>query len=519
MVFFIFVSIITTMLIGCKSMSNEQFLRAEEIILREEKASKEQDILIESAWNEFTNEMLKGKLESNSDSISYIKKFLIRDNQEATALINEFASTFMPTFNAKYEETKKISVSLEMEIQNLSKNITPNLKHDDKYQQLNKNLILSLIAELRLQTDISDLYLRYLIGGISDEELQILDLKERLYSSCIFHYKNKHILNEEQFIIDDYLKPLFIYMPKSYTKLMFLKDEMEKAKKLYNQTLEMANKIGLLTFNASPSALFICKYRFLLLSQCYNETIAKIKDFYLNYDCTDMGGSYFIFFDDQISDHLNYLIQRTNISIKKLNNLNCYGFGAMDIICSSIKIPQKNYYFGKYEVTQQQWSTLMGYNPSYFKGNNLPVENVSWNECQKFCDILNKIPNIKSMGYFFRLPTKEEWEEACRANSSNNYGLIDPNTEGNISDMGWYFNNSSSKTHNVGEKCPNYFGLYDMHGNVWEWTSSTSGAYRIRSGGCWDNNAHFCRSYSYTIDTETNKNNTIGFRILFSINP
>ncbi|HEY7545724.1 MAG TPA: bifunctional serine/threonine-protein kinase/formylglycine-generating enzyme family protein, partial [Blastocatellia bacterium] len=113
---------------------------------------------------------------------------------------------------------------------------------------------------------------------------------------------------------------------------------------------------------------------------------------------------------------------------------------------------------GKYEVTQAQWEAVMGNNPSNFKGANLPVENVSWNDAQEFIQKLN----ARNDGYVYRLPTEAEWEYACRAGSTGDYA-------GNLDEMAWHGSNSASKTHSVGQKKPNAWGLHDMHGNVWEW--------------------------------------------------
>jgi len=117
-----------------------------------------------------------------------------------------------------------------------------------------------------------------------------------------------------------------------------------------------------------------------------------------------------------------------------------------------------SFYIGKYEVTQAQWKALMGTNPSDFKGENNPVEKVSLKEVQEFLRLLN----LKSDGYQYRLPTEAEWEYACRAESLGPYA-------GDLEAMAWYSTNSEGKSHPVGQKLPNTFGLYDMHGNLLEW--------------------------------------------------
>ena len=153
-----------------------------------------------------------------------------------------------------------------------------------------------------------------------------------------------------------------------------------------------------------------------------------------------------------------------------------------------------SFYLCKYEVTQALWKAVMGKNPSDFKGNNLPVENVSWNDCQTFISRLNNLT-----GRNFRLPTEAEWEYAARGgNRSRGYKYSGSN---NPSDVSWDIDNSGDKTHPVGSKRPNELGLYDMSGNVYEWCSDWYGTYssssqtnptgpssgwgRVKRGGCW----------------------------------
>ena len=169
-----------------------------------------------------------------------------------------------------------------------------------------------------------------------------------------------------------------------------------------------------------------------------------------------------------------------------------------------------DYYIGKYEITQKQWETVMCYNPSYFIGDNLPVEDVSWNDCQTFITKLNQIT-----GKNFRLPTEAEWEYAARGGKkSKGYKYAGSN---NIDAVAWYSDNSGSKTHEVGTKQPNELGIYDMCGNMSEWcqdwfgyytselqtnpTGPTSGSLRVRRGSSWNYDARYshvwCRGYSY----------------------
>ena len=174
-------------------------------------------------------------------------------------------------------------------------------------------------------------------------------------------------------------------------------------------------------------------------------------------------------------------------------------------------------YIGKYEVTQKQWLEIMGYNPSLFKGDaSRPVENVSWNDCQEFIKKLNARSDVKSAGITFSLPTEEEWEYACRAGSTGKYGLLTDGREGTINEMGWYEDNSDDKTHPVGQKLPNAWGLYDMHGNVREWTASANGSNRLGRGGGYYNDASSCGADSGRWNYPDGRSNCLGLRLAAS---
>jgi formylglycine-generating enzyme required for sulfatase activity len=130
------------------------------------------------------------------------------------------------------------------------------------------------------------------------------------------------------------------------------------------------------------------------------------------------------------------------------------------------------FYMGKYEVTQNQWREVMGTSPSYFKGDNLPVENVSWNDVQEFVKKLNEKEGTNK----YRLPSEAEWEYAVRAGTTTRYSFGDDKSM--LYDYAWYYGNSGDitgmgNTHEVGQKKPNPWGLYDMHGNVLEWVQDS----------------------------------------------
>jgi len=208
-----------------------------------------------------------------------------------------------------------------------------------------------------------------------------------------------------------------------------------------------------------------------------------------------------------------------------------------------------DFYIGKYPVTQKEYNLLMGENTSYFKGENLPVDSVTWFEAIKYCnklsikkgvpiayrengELLNKYGNItiditKVLGY--RLPTEAEWEYAAIGGKySKGYKYSGSN---NVNEVAWYKENSNIKTHEVGLKKANELGIYDMSGNVWEWCTDwynsytslpniinpyiyTKTSYQILRGGSWAYDASIIRVSYRRSNIPSNSGNFIGFRVV-----
>jgi formylglycine-generating enzyme required for sulfatase activity len=228
----------------------------------------------------------------------------------------------------------------------------------------------------------------------------------------------------------------------------------------------------------------------------------------------------------------------------------------------------RSFYMGKYQVTQEQYNAVMGSNPSSFTSavsgesgtpGKLPVERVSWYDAIVFCNKLSVMEGLSPVysisgstdttawgtvptssnatwnavtmdksksGY--RLPTEAEWEYACRAGTTTAYNTGDTIT----ANTGWYSANSDSKTHEVGKKLANAWGLYDMHGNVWEWCwdrygdyasgaqtdpgGAVTGSYRVLRGGSWDFDGQHLRSGFRNFDNPSSRFDSLGFRLVRS---
>ena len=198
-----------------------------------------------------------------------------------------------------------------------------------------------------------------------------------------------------------------------------------------------------------------------------------------------------------------------------------------DEVQHSVRL-SRGYWMSDHETTQAEYESVMGSNPSEFKGLTLPVEQVSWNEAVSYCEklTLRELAAGRIVaGQAYRLPTEAEWEYAARGGTTGAYA-------GELISMGWYDQNPGDKTHSVKGKRANGWGLYDMHGNVWEWcsdwsgvypsgsvtdpTGATSGSDRVFRGGCWNSEARNCRSANRGRREPGFRNFDLGFRSVLS---
>ncbi len=184
------------------------------------------------------------------------------------------------------------------------------------------------------------------------------------------------------------------------------------------------------------------------------------------------------------------------------------------------------FYICKYEVTQDLWTYVMGSNPSHFKGTRLPVEDVTWGDCQRFIEKLNALT-----GQCYRLPTEAEWEFAARGgNQSKGYKYAGSDV---VDEVAWYSANSGNSTHVVGQKKPNELGLYDMSGNVYEWCQdwkapytrnpetnpkgAQEGTIRVNRGGRWCGSARACRTSDRSMSNPDYHFYHLGLRLALTI--
>ncbi len=252
--------------------------------------------------------------------------------------------------------------------------------------------------------------------------------------------------------------------------------------------------------------------------------ISKTYDFVVDENkIAEVRGGYIVFSANSLSDTVYVVQEKGSLEIEMV-----YVKGGRFWMGSYPEYPVhsvtlSDYYIGKYEVTQVQWEAVMGSNPSYFKkGDDYPVEWVSWDDVQEFLTKLNQWT-----GKNYVLPTEAQWEYAARGGAkSKGYEYSGSNT---IGDVAWYYNNAQNSTHPVGTKRPNELGIYDMSGNVDEWCSDwygeysdaaqtdpvgpESGSFRVCRGGGWNNIAWGCRVSHRGYDSPGDRYYYLGFRV------
>ncbi len=200
---------------------------------------------------------------------------------------------------------------------------------------------------------------------------------------------------------------------------------------------------------------------------------------------------------------------------------------------------EKSFWISIHEVTQKSYKDIVGKNPSYFKtSDDIPVENISWNDAIKFCELLTEKEQITgriSQDYYFRLPYEQEWEYVCRAGTQTPFSFGN-NLNFRMANFNGYYPYGKQrkgifrgKTVKVGSFKPNYWGLYDMHGNVWEWcmdsdisksllykSSKDVNLFRCVKGGSWFSYGKLCRSACRVASHKDKAFNYVGFRIVLS---
>lgn len=421
-------------------------------------------------------------------------------SEEGTRIVETFAEEFLPNAFGRYEKARDTAKELNQVFN--EEFPEPVAKGSDTYAVCEKVMgrLRTAAEEYKRQKDeLAHLYFRHKAGVITSEELAKLD-EEPLKIDIVK--------------MDSLLKPPAIkelegkqsafaakFMPETFAQYQLLVKERGQSVRLYEELCEAREK----TSSPLDQVFFSVSLKAGRIGHEVDALTATYNNLYMSHRIGDVDAEGLAKVDQEKAAALKGLVGSVPMMLREVVA------NPVKSICDSmVAIPGRSFKMGRTEVTQAMWQRVMGDNPSYFKGPNLPVEQVSWNDCQRFIQKLNAMSkNVK-----FRLPTEEEWEYCCRAGGKGDWGKRKNGQEGPLDVMGWYDGNSGEETHPVAQKEPNAWGLYDMHGNVMEWTSTALGGDRGYRGGAYCIRSRDCAAGKWNWSQTDFLGSDIGFRLV-----
>ena len=480
----------------------EAFVKLEDLSKSIWEASSRQMVECEERWKAMPISLQKLVLDRKKSLEDIVKECSCTD--EGKAIVEAFGEEFLPNAFGNYEKTRdKATELLQTMKETFPSPVPKGAGNHATYSKVLSRVCESQVNLLRARRELAHFFLLHKAGVITNDELAKVD-KEKMRVLIRFKAGEAFPLSGARELNGNAAEFAEKFMPDSYKLFQTFIKEHGQLEGLYKELFADAEKMN------------ACYYDWLFTACCQKSsgltqrTDALAKTFTELYMLHKVG--------DVDADGLSKRDAEMSASMKAFAD-SLPGFlrenaaSPFANLFEMVPIPGKNYSICKYEVTQLQWVAVMGDNPSEFSGAaDLPVENISWDDCQKFIEKLNAMPEVKMAGVVYHLPTGDEWEYACRAGSTGKYGLLADGKKGTLDEMGWYRGNSGDKTHPVGQKKPNAFGLYDMHGNVCELTSTAGGDDRVRRcGGSWDD--WYCVAdvrYSCYPDSRSDR---LGFRL------
>ena len=428
-------------------------------------------------------------------------------SEEGTRIVETFAEEFLPNAFVRYEKARDAAKELNQVFNEDFPEPVP--KDADTYDVCEKVIgrLRTAAEEYSSQKDmLAHIYFRYKAGAITSEELSKLD-EEPLKIDIV----NMGVIGRPPAIKELGAKQAEFagkFLPETFAQHQFFAKEHAQSVRLYDELCAARDKISA----PYDQVIFSVGQKAERIGREVDVLTATYDKLYMEHRIGDVDAESLAKTDHEKAASLKNLVQSVPMMVRE-DIVTPY----KEICDSMVDIPGCSYKMGRTEVTQAMWQRLMGNNPSTnYKGSNLPVENVSWQDCQEFIKKLNAMS-----GRNFRLPTEEEWEYCCRAGGKGDWGKRANGQEGPLDAMGWYHDNSGdghiiSKLHPVAQKEPNAWGLYDMHGNVHEWTSTGDGnARRVLRGGAYMDPSSKCAAGARLSISLATRFDSIGFRLIY----
>lgn len=423
------------------------------------------------------------------------------DKLAGEALLSEFGSKFMPNAYANFEKMKDVAVELQQIFNEEFSEPWTIKTTNPKWNSFNK--VLEKFVKARTEyfichDELCHYWLLSRFGVLSDKDFAQIDaqrLAVHLLPENVERAGYKLLeMNPMEGKISDFAVK---YAPESNAIYQKMGREFKELDALLSEVFKQHIQMDDVRYSRVLAAA-VAKRNDLVREM--NTLSLQLQAWYMDHKTMEKSSEDVNTCDVAMAKQLKPFVDALPSYIKD------HALGPIIADSEMIAIPGRRYQMQRTEVTQLQWMAVMGKNPSYFRGPDRPVENVSWNDCQEFIKRASQMDGRK-----YRLPTEKEWEFACRAGSTTDWGKRRNGECGPLETMGWYDANSGRETHPVAQKEPNAWGLFDMHGNVREWTFGG-----VRRGGSWDYDAGYCSASNRCSNNPDSRSNDLGFRLAAS---
>lgn len=427
------------------------------------------------------------------------------DKLAGEALLSEFGSKFMPNAYANFEKMKDVAVELQQIFNEEFSEPWTITTTNPKWNSFNK--VLEKFAKARTEyfichDELCHYWLLSRFGVLSDKDFAQIDaqrLPVHLLTENVERAGYKFLkLNPMEGKISDFAVK---YAPESNAVYQKMGREFKELNALLSEVYKQRIQMDYVRYSRVLAAA-VAKRNDLVREM--NTLSLQLHAWYMDHKTMEKSSEDVATCDVAMAKQLKPFVDALPSYIKD------HALGPIVADSEMIAIPGRRYQMQRTEVTQFQWMAVMGNNPSTFRGPDRPVESVSWEDCQEFIRRASQMDGRK-----YRLPTEEEWEFACRAGSTTDWGKRRNGECGPLETMGWYDDNSGEETHPVAQKEPNAWGLFDMHGNVREWISAADGGSAWYRGGSWYDNSGNCAA-GYRLWRDRNCNYRLGFRLATS---
>lgn len=431
------------------------------------------------------------------------------DKLAGEALLSEFGSKFMPNAYANFEKMKDVAVELQQIFNEEFSEPWTIKTTNPKWNSFNK--VLEKFAKARTEyfichDELCHYWLLSRFGVLSDKDFAQIDAQR-----LAVHLLPENVeragysllkVNPMEGKVSDFAVK---YAPESNAIYQKMGREFKELDALLSEVFKQHIQMDDVRYSRVLAAA-VAKRNDLVREM--NTLSLQLHAWYMDHKTMEKSSEDVNTWDVAMAKQLKPFVDALPSYIKD------HALGPIVADSEMIAIPGRRYQMQRTEVTQFQWMAVMGNNPSEFRGPDRPVENVSWEDCQEFIRRASQMDGRK-----YRLPTEAEWEFACRAGSTTDWGKRRNGECGPLETMGWYDDNSGRGTHPVAQKEPNAWGLFDMHGNVLEWCEDqwrSVNSYRVYRGGSWYFGARYCSASRRGGNYPDRRSYNLGFRLAAS---